>query len=212
MNVDALKLMLISKPAMALSDDYLSLLKELVIGGVTAVQIRDKEASHADLKSYIQKIQQTLLPFHIPILINDHVDLAKETNAAGVHLGQNDLSPKIAREILGPSAIIGYSVETIADLETANSMDEIDYIGASAVFPSSTKEDCKTYWGLQGLEMLIKHSKHPVIAIGGITFSKLKAIKEHGAEFLAISSALHEASHPRKMAQAFREAFLEGKA
>lgn len=194
MNHDYLKLCLITNLASKSLAHYEKFILSAARGGITSLQIREKNLSLIELKYFALTIQSILKPFKIPIILNDHVELAKEINAEGVHLGQSDMDPRKARDILGPDKIIGLSIESFPQLEIANQLDCIDYIAASAIFPSHSKPNCKTLWGLQGLKQIYATTHHPVVAIGGIHLSNLSQVIQHGATGVAVISAIHD--HP----------------
>ncbi len=179
---------------------YKEFILQAVAGGVTLIQLREKFKNVTQIRDMALALKAILDPVNIPLIINDYVEVAKEIDADGVHLGQSDISPYHARQLLGPTKIIGWSVETPEELEMANQLTCIDYIAASAVFPSKTKSDCKTIWGLDGLQKITQQSKHPVIAIGGINQQNIRSIMEHGASGAAVISAIHDQKNPKKAA------------
>ncbi|KTD76599.1 thiamine phosphate synthase [Legionella waltersii] len=211
MNLSHLRLCLVTQFNDQRLGHYLRFLALAIEGGVTSVQLRDKSRSLANLRRLALAIQSFLTPLQIPLIINDHVQLAKEINADGVHIGQTDLSPHETRTILGPNKIIGYSVETLKDLKKANELSCIDYVAASAVFASPSKPDCKTIWGLDGLKRVSKLSKHPVVAIGGITHHNTAEVIRHGAYGIAVISAIHGSPDPLMAAKELSEKIKEGK-
>ncbi|MBA2648938.1 MAG: thiamine phosphate synthase [Legionella sp.] len=173
-------------------DTYLNFLKKAIDGGVTSVQFRDKTSKTEVIRDRAFALKAFLTPLNIPLIINDDVLLAKEVQAEGVHLGQRDTSPQISRQLLGPGKIIGLSIETQDELKRADQLSCIDYIGLSAVFPSQSKNNCTTIWGLDGLKMAAQQSKHPIIAIGGINLSNIRKVIAHGASGVALIQAIHE--------------------
>lgn len=179
--------------------DYLAFIEKAVQGGVTMVQLRDKEQTPAELKEMAFALKQLLNQYQIPFLINDHVTLAKEIDADGVHLGQDDMPVAQARKLLGTDKIIGLSIETLEQLQQSNGLD-VNYITASAIYPSQTKTNCKTIWGLQGLQELVQQAKHPVTAIGGITVQNARQVMAAGACGIAVVSAIHQAEDPLQAA------------
>lgn len=195
MKYDYLKLCLVSHIGSRSLNQYHKLILEAVHGGITSLQLREKNMPIEKLKSFALSIKWLLKPFSIPFILNDHVDLAKEIDADGVHLGQSDLLPYDARAILGPNKIIGFSIESLHELEMANQLPCINYVAASAIFESKTKRDCKMLWGLCGLKKLVQRSLHPVIAIGGIHLGNVEDVMEQGASGVAIVSAIHD--HPQ---------------
>ena len=183
---------------------YLQFIELAIQGGVTLIQLRDKLNSPAEIRKTALALQRLLAYVRIPLIINDYVDLALEIDAAGVHLGTADLPPHEARRILGQDKIIGYSVDSYVAFEQINTTDCVDYLGVSAVFPSQTKTDCKTIWGLEGLHDLSQQTKHPLIAIGGINATNVSAVMQHGAQGVAVVSAIHHHPNPLLAAQELR--------
>jgi thiamine-phosphate pyrophosphorylase len=179
---------------------YQQFILKAIQGGVTAVQLREKHRGLDELGELALALQSILKPLQIPLIINDHVPLAKAIDADGVHLGQQDLSPVVAREILGPDKIIGWSIETVSELEEANQLDCLDYVAISAVFPSKSKTNCKTIWGIEGLKSATQKSRYPIVAIGGINAANIKSVFESGAAGAAVISAIHEANDPKQAA------------
>ena len=198
----ALKLCLITDAQHKPLTDYLAFIHHAVMGGVTMVQLREKSLSAIKLRDMATQLKALLTPLHIPLIINDHVELAEEINADGVHLGQTDSGVLEARQCLGPDKIIGLSIESFAELEAANRLSCIDYVAASAVFPSASKQNCKTIWGLDGLSKLVRLSNHLVVAIGGINQHNITDVLLHGACGVAVISAIHSQSDAKVAALA----------
>ncbi len=199
MNARALRLCLVTNLQNQPYSLYESFILKAIQGGITSVQLREKTTNLFEFRQLALQLRSTLRPFKIPLIINDHVDIAKDIDADGVHIGQSDLSPYEARKILGPSKIIGLSVETLNELEIANQLTFLTYIGLSAVHPSRTKPDCKTIWGINGLRQAAELSNHPVMAIGGINLSNIGMIMDSGACGAAVIGAIHN-HDPRKSA------------
>lgn len=177
--------------------DYLKLVKQAVRGGVTMVQLREKTSNMNEIRNQALALQSILKPMGVSFIINDFVELAAEINADGVHIGQQDMSVAKAREILGPHKIIGLSIESMDELHLANNTNGISYITASAVFPSTTKPDCKKIWGLKGLKEIARESKHPVTAIGGITENNIAEVMSISNVYgVAVVGAIDRAACP----------------
>lgn len=174
---------------------------EAIAGGVTSIQLRDKNVSLADFTRRAQELKHLLAPINIPLIINDHVDIAYQIDADGVHIGQTDGSPQAARDRLGPNKWIGLSIETLDELAIANQLSCIDYIGASAIFPSLSKNNCKTIWGLDGLKIITEQSRHPVVAIGGINVDNIEKIFACGVCGVAVINAIHGQKNPKIAAE-----------
>lgn len=174
-----------------------------VRGGVTAVQLREKTSSRGDFIELARRIKSVLEPSGIPLIINDRTDVALEVRAAGVHLGQDDMPPSEARKLLGPEAVIGFSVESEAQAMAAEDLD-IDYLGVSPVFLSPTKSELTTPWGLEGLRRLRPRSRHKLIGIGGISSKNAAEVLAAGADGIAVVSAICSAPDPELAARELR--------
>jgi len=176
------------------------LVTEAVAGGVTMVQLREKEADFLEFLELAKALKRALAPSGTPLIINDSLEIARSVNAEGVHLGQSDLPVAEARRILGPEAWIGLSVETRVQAQDANTL-PVDYLGISPVFASASKVDTETPWGLDGVEWLHACSRHPLIGIGGITSENAASVIESGAQGVAVISAICSAQSPRTAAE-----------
>jgi thiamine-phosphate pyrophosphorylase len=171
-----------------------------VRGGVTVVQLREKECStrhYIDLGWHLKKL---LEPFGVPLIIDARVDVALAVGAAGVHVGQSDMPFHEARRLLGPEALIGLTVETFDDAFEAATWD-VDYLGISPVFPTPTKTDTGPAWGLDGVARLRRASQHVLIGIGGINAGNAADVIRAGADGVAVVSALCAAPDPREAAR-----------
>jgi thiamine-phosphate pyrophosphorylase len=172
-------------------------------GGVTAVQIREKNYPAGEFLERALRLKALLDPPGIPLIVNDAVDVARACGAAGVHLGQSDAPPAEARRLLGPDAIIGLSVETLEQAARAEDED-VDYLGVGPIFPTLTKTDVAAPWGLDGLRRLRARTRKPLAAIGGIDASNAASVIEAGADGLAVVSAIVSAADPEAAARALR--------
>lgn len=181
---------------------YLAFVEQAIKGGVTMVQLREKSKDYQEIKARALALFTLLKPLNIPLIINDHLDLALEIDADGVHLGNSDLPVILAREKLGYNKIIGVSIESMEDLDNANKL-PVNYVAASAIFPSTTKLDCKIFWGIDGLKTIVDNSLHPVIAIGGIKSEHIKEIINTGAKGVAVISSIHDSKNPFQTARNF---------
>lgn len=197
---ESLKLCLVTNIKQQSMDEYLIFIKRAVMGGVSMVQLREKGDDFAEVRQKAIALKNLLHEFRIPLIINDFVNLAAEIGAAGVHIGPHDMSISEARKILGPNKIIGYSIETLEDLNRINKED-VNYVTASAIYPSKTKPECNTIWGLDGLRSVVTNSKHPVTAIGGINTRNAGDIFSAGAVGVAVVGAIHDPICPHQASQ-----------
>ncbi|MBM3312192.1 MAG: thiamine phosphate synthase [Candidatus Aminicenantes bacterium] len=175
-----------------------------VRGGVTVVQLREKDAPVREFIDLGRRVREVLRPRRVPLLINDRVDVALAVLADGVHLGQNDISVADARRLLGPKAIVGLTVETIAQAGTAD-RDEADYLGVSPVFATPTKTDTGPAWGVEGLWRLRPLARKPLVAIGGVNETNAARLLEAGADGIAVVSAICAAPDPEEAARRLRD-------
>lgn len=188
---------------------YEDFLKEAVRGGVTMVQYRNKSQDRVAVRRGALEVQRILRPLGVTYIINDHVSLAAEIGADGVHVGQSDMRVLEVRQILGPDKIIGLSIEDLKELEEINGLKGHYYAAASTVFGSNTKKDYNKIWGIYGLAQVVANSKHPVMAIGGVTVHNAGDMMAAGALGVAVVGAIHNASNPYTVARELRNAMEE---
>ena len=175
-----------------------------VAGGVTCVQLREKEASGREFVRIAKELLEVLRPVGVPLIINDRVDVAVAADADGAHVGQDDIPAAAARKMLGPDKILGVTVATPE--EAAKAAEEgADYVGASAVFATPTKTDTGSPMGIDGLRRLCMASPVPVVAIGGVNAENAGDMIRAGAAGVAVVRAIMAASDPKAAAQLLRE-------
>lgn len=157
--------------------------------GVTIVQLRAPQWKKRQWLEAAIALQAALRPLHVPLIINDQVDVALAVNADGVHVGQADLPPDTVRRLIGPDKILGLSVSNRVQL-TNSSLRSVDYLGVGPIHPTTTKLDTAPVLGLAGLGELLPHLALPVVAIGGIGLNHVAPIIETGAQGVAVVSAI----------------------
>lgn len=184
-----LRLYLVTDPRLCTPRGVVETVREAVQGGVTMVQLRDKEATTAERIALGQALMDTLAGSGVPLLINDDLEAAVAIGAHGVHVGQSDLSPQLVRARLGPQAIVGLSCETVAHATAADAA-VLDYLGLGPVFATSTKPDHAPAMGLAQLAVARKASALPTVAIGGIQRGNLAPVLETGVDGVAVVSAI----------------------
>ena len=194
---DYLKLYLVTDRELSLGRSLEEVVSEAVKGGVTVVQLREKDASTGEFIELARRLMKLLKPLRIPLIINDRVDVALAVDADGVHIGQSDMSYEDARRLLGPDKIIGLSVESFEDIEAANALD-VDYIGISPVYGTPTKTDTAEPFGLEGLRKAVQMSAHPTVAIGGMNASTIAEVMAAGTDGVAVVSGICSAENIRK--------------
>jgi thiamine-phosphate pyrophosphorylase len=177
--------------------------EEAVRGGVTVVQLREKDTDTRSFLQLARHLKERLDPYRVPLIINDRVDIALACGAAGVHLGQRDMPPATARALLGPDAVIGLSIEHMADLDAAQH-EPVDYLGVSPIFSTPTKTDTTGEWGLAGLRAVRAATAHPLIAIGRMQPDNVADVLAAGADGIAVVSAICAAPDPVAAARQLR--------
>ncbi len=175
-------------------------------GGVTVVQYRPTRGTRRAWYETARTLRGLLRPRKIPLLINDHVDLALAVEAEGVHVGQEDLPIEVVRTLLGPGKVVGLSITAPGQLERVPA-GLIDYVGVGPVFPTGSKADAAPALGLEGLAARVRESVWPVVAIGGISTDTAAAVAATGVSGLAVISALSRAADPAEAARTLRRHF-----
>ena len=196
MKREQLKLYLVTDRGIAAGRSLEDIVCQAVDGGVTMVQLREKDIDTRDFIDLALRLKRLLSGREVPLIINDRVDVVLASDADGVHIGQSDMPYSMARAILGPEKIIGLSVENFEQIEQANELD-VDYIGISPVFATPTKTDTAQPFGLDGLERAVRMSVHPTVAIGGMNAATAAAVMSTGTDGIAVVSAIVGAKSPR---------------
>ncbi|MGL4393847.1 MAG: thiamine phosphate synthase [Brevinema sp.] len=189
------RFMLITQKKNTPISKYLTFIKQCADGGITSLQLREKNLDPHELLELGMLLKNILDPYKIPLVVNDNPQLAAELDSQYVHLGQKDHSIEEASKIY-PSAQLGISIESLDNVFHANKFDNIAYVTASAVFHSQNKTNLEIYWGLNGLKEIEPITKHPLTAIGGIDLENVGDVIDHGAQGVAVIGALHDADDP----------------
>jgi thiamine-phosphate pyrophosphorylase len=169
---------------------HLEQVRLLIDGGAQMIQLRDKSATAGEFYSLAIEAIQYAREREVKVIVNDRVDIALAVRADGVHLGQDDLPPEQAREILGPKAIIGFSTHSVEQATAAVDL-PIDYLALGPIFATSTKSDPEPVVGLERLRAARSSiGAFPLVAIGGIEGSNARSVFDAGADSLAVVSDL----------------------
>jgi len=172
--------------------DPVRLAQALFDGGARLVQVRNKKASARSLFNQVESILKRA-PADASVIVNDRVDVARITGAAGVHLGQSDIGVVEARRILGPGQIIGFSTHNLEQALAASKL-PADYIAVGPIFPTSTKLNAEPVVGLEKLATICKAVQKPVVAIGGIRLKNAAEVLAAGPHSIAVVSDLLSAA------------------
>jgi thiamine-phosphate pyrophosphorylase len=175
-------------------------------GGARFLQLRAKRSASGPLLDLCDTVVTLGREYQATVIVNDRVDLARLSGAAGVHVGQDDLPPAVAREQLGADAVVGCSTHSVAQVEAAL-REPVSYIAVGPVFGTSTKD---TGYRAVGLELVSAAARlvaeRPVVAIGGITLENARTTIDAGAAAVAVISDLLTGGDPVKRVAAFLRA------
>lgn len=177
-------------------------------GGADTIQFREKRGPHRHRFAALVPTAEACREAGVPLLVDDHVDLALAVEANGVHLGQHDLPVEAARRVLGPGGLIGATASTASEAVAAEAAGA-DYVGFGPVFPTGSKANPTAVRGLIGLRAACAAVSIPVIAIAGITVERVHDAMEAGAYGVAVMTAVTTAPDVERAAAAFREAVDE---
>lgn len=181
---------------------HLEQVKRLIKGGAKFIQLRDKYSSPKDFYESAQAVMDFTREIDVKIIINDRVDIALAVKADGIHLGQDDLPPAHARQILGDSAIIGFSTHSVSQVIEAVQF-PINYVAIGPIFETTTKENPDAVIGLEGLKTVrATIGNFPLVAIGGINFDNAPMVINSGADSVAVISSLLQ--QPNEIPQTYQ--------
>ena len=169
--------------------DLLMAVEQALQGGVTMLQLREKTASSRDFYQLAVRMKKLAAACQVPLIINDRLDIALAADADGLHIGQEDLPPGVARRILGPGKILGYSVSTVAEA-VYGERNGADYLGAGPVYATGSKADAANPIGIDGLRQIKQSVSIPVVGIGGIGEVNILDVKGAGADGISVISAI----------------------
>lgn len=173
--------------------------EEALKGGVTLVQLREKEGDTGLLYERAVKLKQITKAYHVPLIIDDRIDIMMAADADGVHLGQSDMPAALARKLIGPDKIMGVSAGTLEEAVKAEK-DGADYLGVGAMFPTATKEDADITTP-ETLRKIMDTVHIPVVTIGGMNEKTIPLFKGYGLSGFAVVSAIMASREPEKAAR-----------
>lgn len=208
-NIDY-SLYLVTDRGLARGRSTVEVVKAAVSGGVTCIQLREKDCSTLEFIEQARAIKKFLGARKIPLIINDRLDVALAVGADGVHLGQSDMPLEIAQKIAGPSVLIGISAESVQDAIAAEN-GGADYLGVSPIYATPTKTDTAPPLGLQGLREIKKRVNIPLVGIGGLNKSNAAEVIRSGADGVAVVSAIVAADDPQRAAMNLKQIIDEAR-
>ena len=168
-------------------------------GGTTVIQLREKDCSSKEFYELGLRVKKITAAYHVPLIINDRVDIALAVHADGVHVGQGDLPCKVVREIVGPDMLVGVSAATLSEAIQAEK-DGADYLGVGAMYATNTKTDTRPV-SMEELLKIRAAVNIPIVVIGGINRNTLGNFKGTGVDGLAVVSAIVAQPDPEAAAK-----------
>ncbi len=187
--------------------EFLSRVEEACKGGITLIQLREKERTTREYLLIAEKVHEITMRYDIPLIIDDRVDIALAVNAEGVHVGQSDMPVAIARKLMGTDKIVGATAKTVSQAVEAYEQGA-DYLGVGAIYPTTTK--VKTVLtSVATLKEIVKAVPIKVNAIGGLNKENIHVLKDSGIDGICAVSAIMKADDPCVAAKELREAFHE---
>lgn len=186
-------------------EEFLYRVEEACKGGVTLLQLREKERTTREYLSLAEKVHEITQQYNIPLIIDDRVDIALAVNAEGVHVGQSDMPVYIARKLMGNDKIVGATAKTVPQALEAYEQGA-DYLGVGAIYPTTTK--VKTVLtSVDTLKDIVKAVPIKVNAIGGLNKDNINILKNSRISGICAVSAIIKAENPCNAAKELREAF-----
>ena len=206
MNFDS-SLYFITDSTLWSENDFLCRVESACKGGVTLVQLREKDRTTREYIDLAEKVHRITQHYDIPLIIDDRVDVALAVNAEGVHVGQSDMPVKTARKLMGEDKIVGATAKTVIQAVEAYEQGA-DYLGVGAIYPTTTK--VKTVLtSVDILKEIVKAVPIKVNAIGGLNKDNIFVLKDSGIDGICVVSAIMKADDPCIAAKELMEAFDE---
>lgn len=186
-------------------DSLTEAVEQAILGGCTMIQLREKELSSLEFYNQAVAVKQVTDKYHIPLIINDRIDIAMAVQATGVHIGQHDLPAAAVRKVIGENMLLGVSASSIAEAIQAQ-QDGADYLGVGAMFPTGTKTDADSV-SMEELQKIRAAVSLPIVVIGGINKGNAGRFKPMGIDGLAVVSAIIAQSDIKAAAAELKDLF-----
>ena len=186
-------------------DSLTEAVEQAILGGCTMIQLREKELPTLEFYNQAVAVKQVTDKYHIPLIINDRIDIAMAVQATGVHIGQHDLPAAAVRKVIGENMLLGVSASSIAEAIQAQ-QDGADYLGVGAMFPTGTKTDADSV-SMEELQKIRAAVSLPIVVIGGINKGNAGRFKPMGIDGLAVVSAIIAQSDIKAAAAELKDLF-----
>lgn len=183
-----------------LSDEkFFDVIEKSLKGGVTLIQLREKTAPAREVIEIAKKLKKLCHSYHVPLLVDDRVDIALAADLDGVHLGNEDMDVADARKILGADKIIGSTAKTL-DWAIAEEKKGADYLGVGAIFETKTHVKT-TRTSVETLKEINQNISIPTVAIGGLNYENIDILKDSGASGISVVRAIMDSKNPEEDAR-----------
>ena len=201
MNREALRLYLVTNRYQDSLESFLEKVETACRSGVTIVQLREKNLTTNQYYQLAKQVKEITDAYQVPLIIDDRLDICLAVDAAGLHIGDDELPVSVARKVLGPEKILGVTAKTVKralEAETSGA----DYLGTGAIFPTTTKENAPITL-ISTLKTICQTVAIPVVAIGGLTSENIDQLAETGIAGVAVVRDLMQAEEIEVKTQAF---------
>lgn len=201
MNREALRLYLVTNRYQDSVESFLAKVETACRSGVTIVQLREKNLTTHQYYQLAKQVKEITDAYQVPLIIDDRLDICLAVDAAGLHIGDDELPVSVARQVLGPEKILGVTAKTIKralEAETSGA----DYLGTGAIFPTTTKENAPITL-ISTLKTICQTVAIPVVAIGGLTSENIDQLMGTGISGVAVVRDLMQAEDVEAKTQAF---------
>ena len=201
MNREALKLYLVTNRYQDSLENFLEKVETACRSGVTIIQLREKNLTTNQYYHLAKQVKEITDAYQVPLIIDDRLDVCLAVDAAGLHIGDDELPVSVARKVLGPEKILGVTAKTVKralEAETSGA----DYLGTGAIFPTTTKENAPITL-ISTLKTICQTVAIPVVAIGGLTSENIDQLAATGIAGVAVVRDLMQAKDIEAKAQAF---------
>ena len=201
MNREALRLYLVTNRYQDSLENFLEKVETACRSGVTIIQLREKNLTTNQYYQLAKQVKEITDAYQVPLIIDDRLDVCLAVDAAGLHIGDDELPVSVARQVLGPEKILGVTAKTVKralEAETSGA----DYLGTGAIFPTTTKENAPITL-ISTLKTICQTVAIPVVAIGGLTSENIDQLAETGIAGVAVVRDLMQAEDIEAKTQAF---------
>ena len=201
MNREALRLYLVTNRYQDSLENFLEKVETACRSGVTIIQLREKNLTTNQYYQLAKQVKEITDAYQVPLIIDDRLDVCLAVDAAGLHIGDDELPVSVARKVLGPEKILGVTAKTVKralEAETSGA----DYLGTGAIFPTRTKENAPITL-ISTLKTICQTVAIPVVAIGGLTSENIDQLAETGIAGVAVVRDLMQAEDIEAKTQAF---------